>query len=329
MIKPVTFQGIFNFKANLYALEVKSRFIDQSKANGYYKNYGNELAATIIGSEIQIGTGAFVIQGRMSEITTAESVTPPQLTNGYVGYVCLRQETYHPSDQDNTSLVCYVGSTLDAIPLTQQDTYQSTADETNLVYELPIYSFEISNGAITNLKKLIEPCGDYEKLKAIADAAVAAAQNAVETANDANTKSQNAVETANNADSQSQTAINTANAATQTAQQASNDVTRLEGVVDEFVDRIIDKQGTRVVKGDTSLTTLEVAETPKADAAALYDNKGNIKSSKPLADNDCVRLIDLENLLCGGGFDTSIYIDDNHTPLLDNNNNAVIANLKI
>lgn len=314
MIKPVTFQGISNFKANLYALEVKSRFIDQANANGYYKNYGSELAAVVIGETIQVGTGAFVVQGRMSEITIAEIVTP-SIVNGNVGYVCLRCETYHPSDEYNTRLVVYTAATLNEIELTQEDTYQNGADETNKIYELPIYSFAISNGAITNLTKLIKPCGDYEKLKAIADAAVAAAQNAVETAN--------------NADSQSQTAINTANAATQTAQQASNDVTRLEGVVDEFVDRIIDKQGTRVVKGDTSLTTLEVAETPKADAAALYDNKGNIKSSKPLADNDCVRLIDLENLLCGGGFDTSIYIDDNHTPLLDNNNNAVIANLKI
>ncbi len=328
MIKPVTFQGISNFKANLYALEVKSRFIDQANANGYYKNYGSELAAVVIGETIQVGTGAFVVQGRMSEITIAEIVTP-SIVNGNVGYVCLRCETYHPSDEYNTRLVVYTAATLNEIELTQEDTYQNGADETNKIYELPIYSFAISNGAITNLTKLIEPCGDYEKLKAIADAAVAAAQNAVETANNANTQSQNAVETANNADSQSQTAINTANAATQTAQQASTDVSRLEGVVDEFVDRIIDKQGTRVVKGDTSLTTLEVADTPKVDAAALYDNKGNIKSSKPLADNDCVRLIDLENLLCGGGFDTSIYIDDNHTPLLDNNNNAVIANLKI
>ncbi len=51
MIKPVTFQGCFNFNANLYALEVRSRFIDQSKANGYYKGYGNELAAQIVGQK--------------------------------------------------------------------------------------------------------------------------------------------------------------------------------------------------------------------------------------------------------------------------------------
>ena len=59
MIKPVTFQGQFNFNANLYALEVKSRFIDQNNANGYYTGYGDELAATIVGgNKIQIGTGA-------------------------------------------------------------------------------------------------------------------------------------------------------------------------------------------------------------------------------------------------------------------------------
>ena len=45
MIKPVTFQGQFNFNANLYALEVKSRFIDQNNAHGYYTGYGDELAA--------------------------------------------------------------------------------------------------------------------------------------------------------------------------------------------------------------------------------------------------------------------------------------------
>ena len=44
MIKPITFQGAVNFKASLYALEIRSRFIDQSSANGYFKNYGQELA---------------------------------------------------------------------------------------------------------------------------------------------------------------------------------------------------------------------------------------------------------------------------------------------
>ena len=93
MIKPVTFQGISNFKANLYALEVKSRFIDQANANGYYKNYGSELAAVVIGETIQVGTGAFVVQGRMSEITIAEIVTKYE-TN--IRFVCSLSSVYWP-----------------------------------------------------------------------------------------------------------------------------------------------------------------------------------------------------------------------------------------
>ncbi|MCM1532849.1 MAG: hypothetical protein NC114_11370, partial [Ruminococcus flavefaciens] len=77
VIKPVTYQGIFNFNANLYALEIKSRFIDQEHANGYYRGYGGELQATVVSNQIKIGTGAFVIQGRMNEITEEESVAVP------------------------------------------------------------------------------------------------------------------------------------------------------------------------------------------------------------------------------------------------------------
>ena len=152
MIKPVTYQGVFNFKANLYALEVKSRFIDQSKADGYYKGYGDELSATIVGQSIRIGTGAFVVQGRMNEVTAAETVTP-QMTNGYVGYVVARIETYHPSDEENCSFVAYVGTSLDAIPLVKDDIYSAESETVNKAYELPIYSFAILNGTITNLQR--------------------------------------------------------------------------------------------------------------------------------------------------------------------------------
>lgn len=292
MIKPVTFQGVFNFKANLYALEVKSRFIDQSKANGYYKNYGEELVAKIIGNTIQIGTGAFVIQGRMSEITTAESVTPPQLTNGYVGYVCLRSETYHPSDQDNTSVVCYVGATLDAIPLTQQDTYQQQADEQNLVYELPIYSFAIEGGAITNLKKLIEPCGDYEKLKAIADNALSKAQAAVETANQANQTSKQANETAGAANQTAGQANETAIAANQTAGQANETADKAKGIaeraeqtvtqqheqmtveIEGLAELIGEKQGTTITINDIAQASIPFKGETTDDKITLYFDGG-------------------------------------------------------
>ena len=164
MIKPVTYQGVFNFAANLYALEVKSRFIDQSKANGYYKGYGTELAATVVGQQIKIDTGAFVVQGRMNEVTSPE-ILSPQIFDGFVGYVCARVETYHPSDGENCTLVAYVNRTFEAIALRQDDIYAADADNVNKVYELPIYSFEISGTNIVKLNKLIGAVDDYAKIK--------------------------------------------------------------------------------------------------------------------------------------------------------------------
>lgn len=213
MIKPVTYQGIYNFKANLYALEVKSRFIDQNHADGYYSGYGNELAATIIDNTIQIGTGVFVIQGRMNEIEGNEIVTVP-IENGKVGYVCLRTETYHPSDEENTTLIVKTGITFDSITLTQEDTYQKGAETSNKVYELPIYSFSMENGNITSLTKLIKVVADYATVKALAD-------NANTNADTALTKATNAENNANTALTNSQNAVNTADQANQTATQAN------------------------------------------------------------------------------------------------------------
>lgn len=268
MIKPVTYQGVFNFKANLYALEVKSRFIDQSKADGYYKGYGDELAATVVGQSIQIGTGAFVVQGRMNEVTAAETVTP-QMTNGYVGYVVARIETYHPSDEENCSFVAYVGTSLDAIPLTKDDIYNAEAETVNKVYELPIYSFAISGGAITNLKKLIGAVEDYAKINQIVTSALSTAQTALTTAQEAETKAQSAVntaagavETAEAADgkadaavSMANTAKSTADAATQTVQQQHEEMT---AEINELREDVAEGQGTIVERGGEMLSRYPV-----------------------------------------------------------------------
>ena len=268
MIKPVTYQGVFNFKANLYALEVKSRFIDQSKADGYYKGYGDELAATVVGQSIQIGTGAFVVQGRMNEVTAAETVTP-QMKNGYVGYVVARIETYHPSDEENCSFVAYVGTSLDAIPLTKDDIYNAEAETVNKVYELPIYSFAISGGAITNLKKLIGAVEDYAKINQIVTSALSTAQTALTTAQEAETKAQSAVntaagavETAEAADgkadaavSMANTAKSTADAATQTVQQQHEEMT---AEINELREDIAEGQGTIVERGGEMLSRYPV-----------------------------------------------------------------------
>lgn len=268
MIKPVTYQGVFNFKANLYALEVKSRFIDQSKADGYYKGYGDELAATVVGQSIQIGTGAFVVQGRMNEVTAAETVTP-QMTNGYVGYVVARIETYHPSDEENCSFVAYVGTSLDAIPLTKDDIYNAEAETVNKVYELPIYSFAISGGAITNLKKLIGAVEDYAKINQIVTSALSTAQTALTTAQEAETKAQSAVntaagavETAEAADGKADTAVSTASTAKSTADTAAQTVQQqheeMTAEINELREDIAEGQGTIVERGGEMLSRYPV-----------------------------------------------------------------------
>ena len=268
MIKPVTYQGVFNFKANLYALEVKSRFIDQSKADGYYKGYGDELAATVVGQSIQIGTGAFVVKGRMNEVTAAETVTP-QMTNGYVGYVVARIETYHPSDEENCSFVAYVGTSLDAIPLTKDDIYNAEAETVNKVYELPIYSFAISGGAITNLKKLIGAVEDYAKINQIVTSALSTAQTALTTAQEAETKAQSAVntaagavETAEAADGKADTAVSTANTAKSTADTAAQTVQQqheeMTAEINELREDIAEGQGTIVECGGEMLSRYPV-----------------------------------------------------------------------
>ena len=228
-IKSVTFQGVGNFEAHLYALEVKSRFIEQSNANGYYTNYGSELAGQVIGgNQIQIGTGAFVICARMAEITAPETVRP-QIFDGFKGYVVARAETFHPADENNVTIIAKVQTSWEALnrELEQNDIYAQDADNVNTAYELPIFSFEISGTQIVNLKKLIKPVCDYATMKTIVDNALATAQNAVTTANaavvtsnDANSKAAAAVATSNDANTKSDNAVSTANAAKTNADNA-------------------------------------------------------------------------------------------------------------
>lgn len=284
MIKPVTYQGVFNFKANLYAIEVKSRFIDQSKADGYYKGYGDELAATIVGQSIQIGTGAFVVQGRMNEVTAAETVTP-KMTNGYVGYVVARVETYHPSDEENCSFVAYVGTSLDAIPLTKDDIYAAEAETVNKVYELPIYSFAISGGAITNLQKIIGAVEDYAKINQIVTSALSTAQTALTTAQEAETKAQSAVntaagaaETAEAADGKADTAVSTANTAKSTAEAAAQTVQQeheeMTAEINELRKDIAEGQGTIVERGGEMLTRYPVDNVVETTDAITIEGGG-------------------------------------------------------
>ena len=262
--KPVTFQGQFNFNANLYALEVKSRFIDQAHADGYYTNYGEELAAKIIGgNKIQVGTGALVVQGRMFEITAAE-IVQPQIFDGFKGYVVARIETFHPADEGNCTIIPKIQTSWEALDreLEQNDVYAATADNINTAYELPIYSFEISGTQIVNLVQLIKPVCDYATIKKIVDDAldkakdaVAKATAAVATANAANTKSDNAVSTANAANTKSDAAVATAN---QAAADAANALS-VENALDSKITDAVDTAAGAVETANAAAATADAA----------------------------------------------------------------------
>ena len=169
MLKAVTFRAEQNFKSNLHALEVKSRFIGQSNANGFYIGYGEELSATVIGtSGIKIGSGAFLVQGRMIEIVSSETVSIAY-EEGKVGYIVCRIETNPAGNAENCTLTARTAATLSDISLTKEDVYAYNSEDTNKVYELALYSFGMQNTEINNVVKLISGIRDFSNIKEFAD----------------------------------------------------------------------------------------------------------------------------------------------------------------
>ncbi len=234
MIRPVTFKAAKNFKANLYALEVKSRFIDQTAANGYYSGYGNELSATTVGtSGITIGSGALLVQGRMLEIVSSETVSITY-SAGKVGYIICRIETSPAEGVVNCSLISRTGTTLSAITLTRENTYIYESEETNKVYELPIYSFSMANSAISNVVKLVSAIGEIAAVKAIADNAKSTADTAKSTADTAKSTADTAKSTADTAKSTADAAKSTANNASETASSALS-IANASGVKKQYI----------------------------------------------------------------------------------------------
>lgn len=270
MIKPITFQGAVNFKASLYALEIRSRFIDQANANGYFKNYGQELA--MINSSpttITIGIGAFCVQGRMAEVTSQEVINIDYSSNmgghellNNVGYVIAKIQTYQLNSENNCSFLVRIGSSFSSLNsgLTQMDTYSYDSDSANKIYELPIYSFEIdaATGELANITKLIQPIDDYNKVYQLMQSMQTLVEAIQEVANNANELSINAESLATEANEIALTAgansLDAKNSAT-TAAAVANEA---KSKVDELGDQIVEKQGTKVVKNGQYLTTYSV-----------------------------------------------------------------------
>ena len=232
MIKAVTYQGNHRFNANLYALEIKSRFIDQAHADGYYTGYGSELEAKIIGNQIHIGTGAFVVQGRMNEVVSTEVVTP-SMYNNFFGYVVARIETYHTDDDNNCTFKAYVNTALSEIQLRQDDVYTANAENENLVYEVPIYSFEIKNGAITNLQKLIKPIDDYAHVQKEVEQILKSTNDALALMQSAKESSDQATMSADSAVRKADSAVEVATEAKTTADGLADSISQANTTADE------------------------------------------------------------------------------------------------
>ena len=151
----------------------------------------------------------------MCEVENTESVSVV-IENGKYGVIIARIETKPATNGANFSIIARTGVSKNALKaaLTQEDTYQYSAETTNKVYELPLYYFSMSNGAITLGAKEITAIKEITTIKQTADSAITTANGAVATANTANSTANTAKSTANSAKSTAETAQSTANANT-------------------------------------------------------------------------------------------------------------------
>lgn len=172
MIEGFTYQSKKKFSASLYALEVKSRFIDQKHADGFYKGFGEELSASATGNVITLGTGAFLVQGRMNIVTESERVVVSAAHAGKKGMLVAHINTFQPDTGEYCVLQTFFDTSVEAIKsrLKHENTYEAEADTSNRVYELPLFAFDVGeNGTVSNLVKEIKPIEDYATVKSLYD----------------------------------------------------------------------------------------------------------------------------------------------------------------
>lgn len=72
------------------------------------------------------------------------------------------------------------------------------------------------------------------------------------------------------------------------------------GCLDELTHQVVEKIGTSIIKDGAPIAQLNVSTAPAANAGALYDESGCLKSSTPTASKDVVRIEELTTLLQGG-----------------------------
>lgn len=157
MLRSVVFQGRKQFTAEYYATEIKNRSYKATQSDGYYKGYGNELKSALIGdTTFRVNSGLFLVQGRQCAIIlgTTEDLQIPVQSKTVKGYIIARINTSVLTGENIE--IAYKLGTADNFPsLIQQDTY-NIDENTNAIYELPLYSFSIYK-TISDIQKLIKP----------------------------------------------------------------------------------------------------------------------------------------------------------------------------
>lgn len=146
-------------------------------------------------------------------------------------------------------------------------------------------------------------------------AATAAQQSAENSAANASASAEDAQTAKTAAEQSAQAAASAEESAANAAETLSNAAADLEQA-----EEVIDKAN-GIFDGFT------IQNTPAPDAVPQYNDRGNIKTSKPIADNDCVRLADIVSLIQKGGIDVGL-IDAEGEEITDENGETLFGYIK-
>lgn len=159
--------------------------------------------------------------------------------------------------------------------------------------------------------------------------ATQAAQSAQSAEQAATTAQQSAENSATNASASAEDAEKAKLAAEQSAQAAANAEESAANAAETLSKAATDLEHAEEVinKAEGIFDGFTVQNTPAPNAIPQYNDKSNIKTSKPIADNDCVRLADIVSLIQKGGIETGL-TDADGEEITDENGETLFGYIK-
>ena len=156
-----------------------------------------------------------------------------------------------------------------------------------------------------------------------AQSAATAASSASSALDSANKSAQAAEKSADEAEQAKLAAQEAKSAAESSAQSASEAAETLTNAADDLktAEEVLEKTG-------GILDNFNVSNTPAPDVVPQYNANSNIKTSKPIRENDCVRLVDILSVLKNGSLDVPITSADGEY-ITDANSNELVGYMKI